>query len=371
MKISVNYFKFKVVTNIKLIQPEEVKIEKYFNFCFSITEFYNQTQFDKIIQKRTFLELNKQLTIAELLSIAVNPEDLFQHAHGGKRMHRMSNISVFALTPSSICYQIRDKHKDDLILITGDYSSKVRLITVSLSNAIPDVDANRFRSFLIFPKEGTSSYIMLTSFDYYISKLKYPYSDNCFNYSDTGYYDRLDAINYCYNNVTGKYVLPNVNIFSSDTQFYNSTVGVHNESAENECREIFFRSDCNRNITYTRSTLTYMDTKGARSVLGGKERSQNPSFVIFSKSRINLVDYVTLVLGTVGTWLGVSFLSLNPIPVLFSTDANNMIKINPINNVRLFREISNMKRDILKCKLASKQTNKILNGILDSKLVSR
>ena len=45
--------------------------------------------------------------------------------------------------------------------------------------------------------------------------------------------------------------------------------------------------------------------------------SQDPSFAIYSKERINPIDYVTFILGTVGTWLGISMVSFNPVPMLF------------------------------------------------------
>lgn len=45
--------------------------------------------------------------------------------------------------------------------------------------------------------------------------------------------------------------------------------------------------------------------------------SQDPSVSIESQPKINHIDYISFVLGVIGSWLGISVLSFNPIPKVF------------------------------------------------------
>lgn len=46
--------------------------------------------------------------------------------------------------------------------------------------------------------------------------------------------------------------------------------------------------------------------------------SNKPSYFTRSQAKIQDVDFVTYIFGALGTWLGLSFWSINPIPFLFS-----------------------------------------------------
>ena len=54
------------------------------------------------------------------------------------------------------------------------------------------------------------------------------------------------------------------------------------------------------------------------SVTLSSDYGNSPSYVIESKPRIDHVDYVTYILGALGSWLGFSFLAFNPIPYFFN-----------------------------------------------------
>ena len=341
--ISVNYFAFQVVTTIKLIQPEDVKYEKYINWCFRSDEMYNITGYDR-------------LTMGERMAMAMNPGEMFRI---GGTLHPIAkeNASVYLNTPKSICFQIAGTP----IILFGAYARRVTIFEIMLSNHVPDVDANRFHPHVLNTENDISALVTLTSYDYYVHKLKYPYTDNCFNYAIEGYYDNFDAINYCYNQRTGGNVLNNVNIYSSDSRYFNSTVGSYNESVHNDCSKLFYRSDCDRNVTYTRSSLTTIGT-GLSVTYCLKLSSQDPSFVIQSKEKIDLIDYVSFILGTFGTWLGISFLSLNPIPRLFVVNqaivpimttkrSNDAEQKNSTEN-----RIKSLEREVAKLQLLSQQT---------------
>ena len=355
--ISVNYFQFKVVTNIKLIQPEEVKLEKYLNWCFEINELFNRTKFETIHHGRKF----KNFSMRQLFEIAYTPYDILEHAHNGKRMHKLGpkQALMFILTPSSICYQIQVNHAGHVVTLSQKYTKLVRYTSVSLSSAIPDIDANRFNHYALIKEDKILFYLTLTSYDYYIHKLKYPYVDNCFHYPDSNYLDNWDAINYCYNKLTGS-LLEIFNVYASDSRYLDSKIGMKNVSIENYCRAAFSRPDCERNTTYTRSKLTEVSVANSRLIIAAKQPSQDPSFVIYSKVKIDPIDYFTFILGTVGTWFGISILNFNPVPHLFEIKK----KLTPINAINAINECK-CENEIIKLKLWTRRTNVILIEIQD------
>ena len=96
--------------------------------------------------------------------------------------------------------------------------------------------------------------------------------------------------------------------------------------------------------------------------MAGKSPSQDPSFVIYSKVKIDPIDYFTFILGAVGTWFGISIISLNHVPHLF--DIKEKIgPINAINECKCANEIAEVKKDILKLKMWTRRTNVILTEI--------
>ena len=112
-----------------------------------------------------------------------------------------------------------------MLIVRDAYARKAGFISTALSNPVPDVDAKRFNAHVLNAKNGTSTFVKVTSYDYYVHKLKYPYADNCFNYREEGFHDRWDAINYCYNVRTKGQLLKNVNIYSSDPDIWTRWLG--------------------------------------------------------------------------------------------------------------------------------------------------
>ena len=48
----------------------------------------------------------------------------------------------------------------------------------------------------------------------------------------------------------------------------------------------------------------------------------SPSFMIESKARINIIDFITYIMGALGSWIGFSFLLINPVPFIFKIKDN-------------------------------------------------
>ena len=77
------------------------------------------------------------------------------------------------------------------------------------------------------------------------------------------------------------------------------------------------------------------------------------SFSVISKPRIDSIDYVTYILGELGSWIGFSFIGINPIPHLFEKEGvNSAISHKSCHsNIKFIRrELNQSKRESIKMK---------------------
>ena len=101
-QISLNYFKFEVVSDIKIMLPESDKQNKSFNFCFYSGEVCNLTMFDNIASQYSeyfhgididdksnrVLLIRNNFTIKERFDITIAPNEIFPLKNG-------ANVSMF------------------------------------------------------------------------------------------------------------------------------------------------------------------------------------------------------------------------------------------------------------------------------------
>lgn len=199
--------------------------------------------------------------------------------------------------------------------------SKVRMFGISISDILPYVDYHRLIYHFFHTKpiieNKTMNVIVIDSHKYRISKLESPYTDQCFDYTNIGFFNQRDAITNCYNNLSYNEILNYIAIQKSDKRFMNSiAVDDSNITILNICENRYYKQDCIKNITFTRSTMEKTNYIKPGLAFQNKD-SQDPSFTITSKVKIDLIDYISFVLGVISSWLGISAISLNPIPHLF------------------------------------------------------
>ena len=160
--------------------------------------------------------------------------------------------------------------------------------------------------------------IVINSHKYRISKLESPYTDKCFDYRNIGFFNQRDAITNCYNNLSDNEILNYVVIQKSDKRFMNRiAVKDSNITILNIFENRYCKQDCIKNITFTRSRMEKTNYTEPGLAFQTKD-SQDPSFTITSKVKIDPIDYqISFILGVISSWLGISVISLNPIPHLF------------------------------------------------------
>lgn len=145
-----------------------------------------------------------------------------------------------------------------------------------------------------------------------VYKLEYPYTDNCIHYTK---YSRHAGIRDCMMKNYG--ALDTVSTVSyKDNRYINSTYLKRTDICDWEtfdnpmCKEV--------------SIFTYIEKDDKESedtfddyIFILEDWGSLPQFSIQSKPRIDNIDYVTYIFGTLGSWFGFSFLMLNPIPWIF------------------------------------------------------
>lgn len=354
LQISFNYFKYEIVSDIKLIQPEDIKRVKDVNLCFFSWELFNRTKFEHIFETEYPNEKFKddrsinQWTIEQRLSIAIDQKRLFSHY--GRNLDK--NPIIFVSTPWFICYQIDGNSFDDILKISVDEIRNIRVFLVSLSDPLPYVDSHRFniRS-SIFVAPNITTIITLDSHNFFIEKLESPYLDACYDYKINGYVDRLNAIHEYFHHITNGSLMTGQNIQEDNEKFLNSKAFLlQHIQLDSICEKKYPKSDCYRNITFTRSSIQKMeDGRDVRVVV---IPSQDPSFRISSKPKIDLIDFVTFIFGTIGTWLGLSFASINPLLIFFTTPNQSKLKQSTSST-----DIKRLEQEILRIKIWSKLSN--------------
>lgn len=221
--------------------------------------------------------------------------------------------------------------------------SKVFLNTVMKLPRNEYVQAQKFRL--------DSEAIDVSAFSYNITRQQAPYKDNCMKYEPL-FSDWNDAIASCINTKTLKEIhrLSAFKMFderfnsSKDMiqnftdkggKFQESNASDYQRQFTQECKGIYKKPDCfiENSMTLLTSKLTrskpigYQNPK--RDILVSQVFSDDASYSIQSSPKFEFVDYVSFVFGCLGTWLGFSFLGINPIPILFTTTELNIPSIIP------------------------------------------
>ena len=320
VEISENYFKFQTVSEIKLVLPEEISKPKPVNICFFNSQVLNVAKY-LLLRGKYAASVKDTLSvgdwsIGDRFQIAIEPKELFPN--------HFNVTEPFILGERLTCYQINLSTFSELCPINHESVYSVSHFLISISYALPRVEITRFiihTSSILTP--NVSTVIWIDDHEYNVTSLKYPYADDCFDYKSM--VSRDNAINLCYFNHTNN-LLESQNVRLSDDQYFNATMEKTNETILSFCRQKYFRKDCKQEKVFSRSTVQKMKFYGVPIAIMTRP-SDDPSFDITSRPRIDPVDYVTFILSTVGTWFGLSILSFNPFYLVQKFSAKNRRKM--------------------------------------------
>lgn len=342
-QISINYFAFDVVSDIKIIMPEEIHGTKSLNLFFPIYEVKNETIFEKIWKKyfpNHSISVSNEIeiirdtfTLEDLLDIAISPTKLFKN---------ITNETIV-----SICGRLIGYHIPNILFNSRTYLNQKYLLNVSFAfltvgGTFPDIDIHRFLPATELGDTDRRISISIESHSYFVTKLSFPYVDDCINYSKFGFRNQDDAIIKCVRNISTLYGFMTRN----DSSFLQSRSLMRTDSAKEHLRGCdlkYHKGDCMKESIFT-IIHQYMQPRVNKTnteliriddidnlIELYMEKGNEPSFKVESKPRINLIDFITYILGAMGSWLGFSFIACNPIPYFLKVniEATSKIKSKP------------------------------------------
>ena len=336
-QISMNYFKYETIKDINVIMPEEVKdADRVLNLCFENDAILDTDKYvdlltrtpklayllprkDEKLQKRNFLSM---IRVRERFDIT--KENILM-----KKPFTSTPTPVTFIIGLMFCYQVAladaegAKGKGNVPISHNDLSDATELY-VSFSSSLPYFDYQRLQTltnFIGVKKDGAWEKVDYDarSFFYVTNRLEWPYSDECVDYVERyGYADRLNAIA-DYDNIARieeEKSLSKYKVFTkNDTMFLNASVLLKMQFTLDGA-SVYDKMDCHRKAYFTvvDRVVSYKDVKPMPVLNIGATKSADPSFIIESKPRIDDIDFVTYIFGALGTWIGFSFLALNPVP---------------------------------------------------------
>ena len=299
--------------------PEEIiSEEEFMNICFNNLEILNH-------KKCIILAKSKENSIQDYINVFYRKGydiSVFNFAERFNMTLNMFDIYDPDLTTKDFiqgyryCYQ--GPKSSYYNFIANDLLSNVNKVEISIGAALPIFDQSRLQKIdRIFPIENKSVILGASSYTYNITRMQSPYADHCIPYQDRGYADRNDATSRCENErLMQQYgvVSDSAIIAKSDIDSYrNLTLRFHPVKGESSCKNLWKYFACNEIIFQTQISLNENNKLGHHLYfvfVDNKEASTR----IVSKPRIDKIDYITYILGALGSWIEFSFIGINPIP---------------------------------------------------------
>lgn len=301
-EISVRFFSFGVSRTTLFILPEDLRTgEKVLYACFNRHEIFGMSA-----------RLHWDMEVGEIFPRLPTNEKMAP-----------SKISNQFIVDDKTCLQFSK-------FAVFKKFANISTIFLSYSSPLPRFDYDRMERVKITEFEDVTFGVSSTAF--IVKKLKYPYEEMCVNYVGR-YPSRTLAIDDCVSKLLLEY--------SGGRRLYKKTVVTREEYPVFANLTIWgsdagFGKECSRRIIFPDCFQTIFISKvmqetgiGLPGVVPVQET--DPSFIIYSRPSIDMIDFVTYIFGAFGAWLGVSMAMLNPVP-LFSepktSTSNTVVAIN-------------------------------------------
>lgn len=312
---------------------------KALNVCFRINEFCRPQIMDELLADYESID---ELTIADKFNVTYDFHDIFEpifhyqyHGynihfrrfiyHDYACYHMFANFEANNTMPYVVewNYEVDQSYSE-----TWTYDdSKPYFKMLTMSGIPPNVsmlyailtprDTLPWIEMYMVPIQKDSKFnhsqyfFTLSGESYQNERLQSPYVDDCIDYSKLGFFDRHDAINSCINDLLMLYTnctygrkifLHGINMKSIDDS-KNRTV----------CTKRYHYSDCNRENVFTHISSKRMQIEYGYNYMDfSLLPSDKPSFKIRSQAKIEDIDLVCYILGTIGIWLGLCFADFDP-----------------------------------------------------------
>lgn len=345
-QISINFFKYEVLKDINVIMPEESrKKEKVAYVCFKNYEIIDKFKLRWELRDSYNMsgdEISTTFRKPQFLKLTVNGLSLKSRFKVTKMQHVVIEGGTFRQDLGASEFIISDKYcyKIDIVASKVPLNIDKKKILDNVSSydievSRPGIPFDMKKLITVVPeryKEKRNSRINIKSLSYSIYKLQHPYTDDCYDYKILGFTDRLDAIADCITAQAPKF-FRNPNYVSSTKVFNRSTYGsssseimLDNGWDHDECYDNNYRLDCTKHhyLTHVAIPISEPSITTENETHLYIEDDTDASYDVISKPRIDDIDYVTYILGALGSWIGFSFVGINPIPYFIKIQGNEV-----------------------------------------------
>lgn len=296
------------------MMPGDEQVDLYLNVCFRNIEAINYSRLVDYANSN-----NLSMMDHRVLEYSTKFKNRFEISY---KFDELSERLYFSISryihPPNICYQVQGIGQE--FDIKRNIINNVTFIQVGYSLGYPNIhDYDNFVSLYNIGVLETKEVVAKQN-TFVIKKLEYPYTDNCL------YYTKIDIEKLFIQCTIDKYNALGRSIYVSEYEskyenltYSDSTIGCSEITPDNDkCdRVAIFSYIQKEDIEHSNLGNDYINIAGDWGDL--------PQFVIQSKPRIDNIDYVTYIFGTFGSWIGFSFLMLNPIPLFFVSDKSSNI----------------------------------------------
>ena len=288
IQISVIFFKFDTIKDINVFTAEELQSQdKIVYICFY---FHDEPIWTE--DWHHFLKMS----YAEQFRISRDTEHWFAFLRKAELIDELIAEGVY-------CRKFNITMGSTIGL---DRSSGIFYLSITIGLMSHPFDKHRLIGVKTNWKNNSQEYV-ITSHSFTISKLTPPYTDNCFNYPDIGLENRNDAVAMCDSNATHLAFRKVVRKNDSEHSNYKQK-----KKRETNCDQSKFKVDCDQSLFITQVvTNDHHDEKNSTMVFPVDTQA---SFSVMSQPRIDNIDFVTYILGAFGSWVGFSFIGINPVP---------------------------------------------------------
>lgn len=346
-----------------MTMPEEIKdVDHVLNVCFDNEDVLDIDEYNKIVNgpKPTRIQpadAIKNVRRKKIEMTSIGHRFNFTLPHTSLFAGHRNTVENFIIG-SSFCYQFI--HPNVFLFSFKSKLTNVTAMRISRGELLPLFDHRRVVKIvgisLEIKKEYKSNRMEIMSFKYVIEKLKWPYTERCKDYTTPEFKNRLQAVSNCVNrlslNESG--FLFKQKILRTRSKYLNYSIGPSENYTKYQeiCEKGNPSPDCLQYVHLTViSPFQVVSEKNMalRKLYYETGHNTYPSFFIKSKPRIDDIDYVTYILGSLGAWLGFSFIATNPIPYFFRMDDDNKeIPSKPMISDRLIHSnVNQLKKKFL------------------------
>lgn len=334
-EVSKNYFEYQVIKDIDIIMPEDMKHkERVIVLCLHNEEVLDIEKYTLLVNTDPIGQLiflksgqdiyhssNKNyflsyLTVKQRLDLRLNVSILFSFS-------RSVWIKEFILG-QRFCYQINQTQIETPI--NRPMFANVTELFVGISAPIPNFVPKRLDFVSNVDSWNDSFRLDIQSYLYSVVKLSAPYVEKCINYSRRYSLNKASLQIKCVNEQWMKQshilhrdypiTLNDTDLHNYKTMFYQYLHANTMPKEEFEtCMKKYLEIDCDRQMHFSKAYIRDSRNKGS-TMFSLRVIDNDASYFILSKPRIGMIDFVTYVLGALGSWVGFSFIALNPVPFI-------------------------------------------------------